>query len=396
MKRLIFTALVMSLASMLPAQTGPAPTTLTYTISLDDTEALPCEQDEEPPVLFTAGASQGVGCDWSFDPSVFPVYDASGEVTVEVTITPQYVNAWMAHDCTTAFYEPQQFSMALLSGLPDWGMLTLEDGVFLEEGTNATLTGVLRNTASLDDYFEVELYWTDRLDWEGWSNQDFFTSWKHDFGLVTDEYLDWEYFLLSTDSKLIGHGAYAGSVLNLTHAPSAMAYGHQLGVLANNASEGYGLGGWFEWWGECYIDGELYSDEGHGDVMLDLTPCIRTDYLLEFTLTDACGNSAQYTHTLHESSQGIWDGTCTCHLPGCTNPEALNYDPDALASDGSCVGCLGDFDLDGVIQNDDLLTLVANFECALPTSCPTDLNGDGVTGIPDVLVLLGLIGQGCD
>lgn len=39
---------------------------------------------------------------------------------------------------------------------------------------------------------------------------------------------------------------------------------------------------------------------------------------------------------------------------------------------------------------------LAAFRCELPAACPTDLDGDGVTGISDFLALLGLFGYGCD
>ena len=57
--------------------------------------------------------------------------------------------------------------------------------------------------------------------------------------------------------------------------------------------------------------------------------------------------------------------------PGCTYPEAENYDPDADEDDGSCV-ILGS------------------------NPCPTDINGDGVTSVPDLLELLGQFSEVCE
>ena len=55
---------------------------------------------------------------------------------------------------------------------------------------------------------------------------------------------------------------------------------------------------------------------------------------------------------------------------GCTYPEAENYDPDADEDDGSCV-ILGS------------------------NPCPTDIDGDGLTSVPDLLLLLGNFSLEC-
>ena len=58
-------------------------------------------------------------------------------------------------------------------------------------------------------------------------------------------------------------------------------------------------------------------------------------------------------------------------VPGCTYEGAGNYDAQANLDDGSCI---------------------------LPevNPCPTDINGDGVTSVDDLITLLGQFSEVCD
>ena len=55
---------------------------------------------------------------------------------------------------------------------------------------------------------------------------------------------------------------------------------------------------------------------------------------------------------------------------GCTNPDAVNHQLYADVDDGSC-------------------------EFAGTEACPTDVDGDGATGTPDLLIFLGSFGPPC-
>ena len=57
----------------------------------------------------------------------------------------------------------------------------------------------------------------------------------------------------------------------------------------------------------------------------------------------------------------------SCYLAGCLDPEASNYNPQAVVDDGSCA-----------------------------VTCASDLNGDGQIGAPDLLELLSAWGGVCD
>ena len=67
------------------------------------------------------------------------------------------------------------------------------------------------------------------------------------------------------------------------------------------------------------------------------------------------------------------DGSCL--IEGCTDPEADNYHPIFNADDGSC-----DYGNGGTGGNAD---------------CPSDLNGDNLIGVADLLILLGEFGIMC-
>ena len=101
---------------------------------------------------------------------------------------------------------------------------------------------------------------------------------------------------------------------------------------------------------------------------------------------------------------------------GCTNQTACNYNPNATFDDNSCVfanevfdcdgNCILDSDNDGICdQNEapdgssfcgtnttwDPITQT----CIGISSCPTDLNNDGITNISDLFTLLGSFGLPC-
>ncbi|MEC8758351.1 MAG: hypothetical protein VXX70_02275, partial [Bacteroidota bacterium] len=60
-----------------------------------------------------------------------------------------------------------------------------------------------------------------------------------------------------------------------------------------------------------------------------------------------------------------------CDYLGCTYAEATNFNPDANVDDGNCT-----------------------FE--LESSCPTDIDNDGITAASDILSLLATYGVECD
>lgn len=75
---------------------------------------------------------------------------------------------------------------------------------------------------------------------------------------------------------------------------------------------------------------------------------------------------------------------------GCTNLESTNYNPLATCDDGSCFISQGsDLNGDGIVDISDLMLLLDAFGCI--EDCLYDLNGDQLIGADDIVVLLGEI-----
>jgi hypothetical protein len=79
-----------------------------------------------------------------------------------------------------------------------------------------------------------------------------------------------------------------------------------------------------------------------------------------------------------------------CTYPGCTNSGACNYDPLACEG-GECIfGEEGDLDCSGIFDITDLNLLLDQFGCT--SDCdPFDLDGDGVVGMSDLMMMIGLV-----
>jgi hypothetical protein len=77
-------------------------------------------------------------------------------------------------------------------------------------------------------------------------------------------------------------------------------------------------------------------------------------------------------------------------IAGCMDTSACNFNPDANSDDGSCTySAEGDVDCNGTIDVSDLTDFMANFGCVgLPECEAYDLDGDGVVGTSDLMILI--------
>lgn len=91
-------------------------------------------------------------------------------------------------------------------------------------------------------------------------------------------------------------------------------------------------------------------------------------------------------------------------VPGCTDPVACNFDPNATSDDDSCEytscleGCEADLDNDGIIAVSDVLLLLSDFACVTPPEpeCEGDVDGNGTTNVNDLLAILSAFGESCN
>lgn len=85
-------------------------------------------------------------------------------------------------------------------------------------------------------------------------------------------------------------------------------------------------------------------------------------------------------------------------IPGCTDSTACNYKEEANEDDGSCTYPpfgLTDCEAGGAACGEGTVWDSASQSCLAWNDCPSDLDGDGVTGVSDLMHLLADFGTDC-
>lgn len=185
-----------------------------------------------------------------------------------------------------------------LNGMPSqYRYYVLSEGSLVRYADEIHLTATMTNVLDATSGFFVDVTFEGGWDWTTWStllgNP---ASYKADCINVGNSYEQWLYFLLSGQegAELVGFGNYAGSSLNLTHAPSNNYFGFQYGDGANNFDAAFGFGGWFNYNGIFQSSETAVPSQqsGAGDFALDLDCCPDYWIVRQWTATDCSGNSS--------------------------------------------------------------------------------------------------------
>lgn len=194
---------------------------------------------------------------------------------------------------------PYDWAMALF-GMPNaykYYQLVEGSATMTNNGDGTlTLTGRLVNAVDPTSGFDFNVTFGNELDWAGWSSQSFPTGFKGDCGGIGANHEDWVYYILQNTNgyELTGWGGYAGSQINLTHAPANNYFGFQLGVGANNYNGANGFGGWFNYSGN--FNGGMVT--GAGDFAFEIDCCIEYDLQRCWTAMDCSGNEVSWCQVI--------------------------------------------------------------------------------------------------
>lgn len=236
-----------------------------------------------------------------------------------------------------------------------------------QEDGSIHITGDVVEIGNPNGGFTLNIVLENGLNWEEWSNQLFPTSYHDDCDISNGEHENWLYYLIAQGATANGWGVYDGVQLELSHAPSNLYFGAQIGDAANGKNTNYGSAAWFTFTGT--VNGETV--EGSGDFFFDISCCDREPVQRTWTATDCLGNETTFTQTIY--------------FVGDT-PENNN---DLTAE------CEGDLNGDFNVTVDDLLILLSGFGCS-GENCPGDLDLSDDTSTNDLVIFLGLLGNDCE
>jgi len=211
----------------------------------------------------------------------------------------EVINGGQAQECTLeqpagpVCHDDEIWAMVMFD-LPVGEFFSNDESSFAEfdDGT-ARLTGrVTDNRDPANGGFIIDVFFEGRMSWEEWSNQDFPTSFKDECGVGGFE--DWTYYLIAEGSSITGFGQFAGSQLDVIHAPVNNFFAYQVGLGANNVNASFGNGGWFIAEGDVVFNGETFPDvTTAGDFAFDGECCTSFEVVRTWEATDCSGNTSE-------------------------------------------------------------------------------------------------------
>ncbi|MEM9722721.1 MAG: T9SS type A sorting domain-containing protein, partial [Bacteroidota bacterium] len=95
-------------------------------------------------------------------------------------------------------------------------------------------------------------------------------------------HVNWTYWEISDESKLIGQGSLEGLEFAVQHAPENLKFKLQVGYGANDKDASLGLSGWFLYNGE--FEGVTYDSQG--DINVDIDTCIEAEVCVPIISTN--------------------------------------------------------------------------------------------------------------
>lgn len=259
---------------------------------------IPCDAEVPAPASVSVTDNCDQGIQLHYEQTIVGEPLPQGAVSRCRLITPSISEATGCQ----SFYQNRNWAM-WLSNLPESDKYFSVQSGSLITYANGTLEVVATLVNSVDASkggFNIHVWFDSRKSWNQWSTQAFPTGFKADCGGVAANHPSWFYYLLTANSAadVIGYGSYAGSSLNLSHAPSNKYFGFQLGDGANNLTPGNGLGGWFSWTGALIIPGQQVRYSGAGDFAFNLDCCPDYQIIRCWSASDCSGNDVSFCQTI--------------------------------------------------------------------------------------------------
>lgn len=233
------------------------------------------------------------------------ITDANGTVTTkDITLTePDALTATVAttdivchieadQTCKLYPYSSGQHAVWLpnLPGSPSSKYIFDTHGSFeVYADGSAHLTGTVVNASNSNYSWEIDVWFTGKMNWTDWSALG--RGWKGNSSVVGSKYKDWDYYVMdqSRIATLSGKGNYAGKTLYLSHKPSTLYYGFQVGKAANDKDYSNGMSGWFTYNGDYTGQGDFNFDSN----CKSSQKCDCEGRMREFTVSYSGGNNAK-------------------------------------------------------------------------------------------------------